>query len=188
MKRHGTLLVAICAALLIASPAAALQILANPASITLDSIVPDFLLGGDITLDYLGGDTVDNRTDWKLTVNGSALDVVALAFDTPIIDSGVTSDPNGLLDLSLDLSFVGLPVVGSVVGAFPFTSPMAEFFVQLEDTPSSAWLIHLDPDKTDKTLVSKTHIKFSVIPEPSAALVFAVGFAVAGVSHRRRRV
>lgn len=187
--------------LLVAGAASAVPITMTPGSVNIDTILG---AGNSFTLTYDGGDTSDNVLDFTVFGGGgtgflNALPSTALAaivFDgTSIIDAGDTV--GGLLDPNNVVT--GLGTSGGFAAAILIDSfgPSSEsFFIQLASTPTTATIYSVDVNFRGTTSlhdiltnsISKQDVRFvAAIPEPGAALVFAVGLLLTRGAIRRQR-
>jgi len=153
---------------MLAGSAAAVPISMDPGAVTVSG------LGKDFTLTFDSGDTSDNRLNFSIAGEISDLDHVI----------------NG----------IAIPEMGTVTALLidRFSPSSGSFFVETSATPTIATIYGLSVgdigevacigDVLGNIVDSKT-LRFSApgtpVPEPTAALVFAVGFLVVQASCRR---
>jgi hypothetical protein len=188
----------ILASLALAGSAAAVPISMDPGAVTVAG------LGNDFTLTLESGDTSDNRLDFSIAGGGGwgAMDFVpsmglaAMIFhDVSVLAAGETSDPYNVIN------GISIPDMGTVAALLidRFSPSSASFFVQTSATPTIATIYALSLGGTDEVgclgdifthIVDSKTVHFQTpgaqVPEPAAALVFAVGFLVVQASCRRR--
>jgi hypothetical protein len=184
--------------LALAGSAAAVPISMDPGAVTISGV------GNDFTLALDSGDTSDNRLTFSITGGGGwgVLDfmpstgLAAMIFHgVSVLDAGEISDPDGVIN------GISIPDLGTVAAILidRFSPSTASFFVQTSATPTIATIYGLGVgDFGDVTciggvfdnIVDAKRVRFgapgSQVPEPTAALVFAVGFLVVQASCRRR--
>lgn len=199
------LALAVCALLALgfAPAAGAAPISMDPGSVQVSTT------GNPFTLIFDGGDTSDNILNFTAQGGGGdgflpSTALVAIVFDgTDIIDAGDQYsglfDPNNVVR---GVAFDGTGVAAALL--LDSSAPSAEsFFLQLSSTPTTATLYSLDSisfsDITSlqdvlSNYVTAQDLRFSTaftsavpVPEPTSALVFAVGLIATHRAIRRRR-
>jgi hypothetical protein len=185
------------AGLLLAGSAAAVPISMDPGAVTISG------LGNDFTLTLDSGDTSDNRLDFSITGGGGwgagdyapSMGMAAMIFHgVSVLSAGEIIDPDNVIN------GISIPDMGTVAAILidRFSPSIASFFVETSATPTIATIYGLSlgdvgevaciGDVFDNIVDSKT-VRFtapgSQVPEPTAALVFAVGFLVVRARCRR---
>jgi hypothetical protein len=184
--------------LLLAGSAAAVPISMDPGAVTVSG------LGNDFTLALDSGDTSDNRLNFSIAGGGGwgatgfapSMGLAAMIFHgVSVLSAGEISDPDHVIN------GISIPEMGTVAALLidGFSPSSASFFVETSATPTIATIYGLSlgdigqiaciGDVFGNILDSKT-VRFSApgsqVPEPTAALVFAVGFLVVQAGCRRR--
>jgi len=192
-------------ALLLAAAASAVPISMTPGSVGIDTLLGQ---GNAFTLTYDGGDTSDNILDFTMHGGGGtgflgampSAALAAIVFDgTSIIDAGDSIGGT----LNPDNVVRGLALPGSGIAAALLVDVLSasseSFFLQLASTPTTATIYSLDLASIDlqnvhgigdilKSAVDKQSVRFvAAVPEPGAALVFAVGLLLTRGAIRRQR-
>jgi hypothetical protein len=201
MHRFRFAFIALCA-LTLAGSASAAPISMSPGSVSIETL---FGFGNDFTLDFDGGDTSDNILNFTVHGGGGLLfdpdipsvGLAAIVFDgATIIDAGDTIG-GGFLNPDNVLSGLTIPGTGFAAGLLldAGLASSESFFLQLDVIPTTATIysVHLgdfaggDFHEVLKNSVKSQKVAFSAaIPEPSAAIVFAVGLLVTRRAYRRR--
>jgi hypothetical protein len=184
--------------LALAGSAGAVPISMDPGATTVSGVGNDFT----ITLD--SGDTSDNRLTFSIAGGGgwgfldysrSEVLAVVVFHDVSVLIAGEIGDPHNVIN---GISFPDTGAVGALL-IDRFSPSSASFFVQTSATPTIATIYGLRVgdfgevagigDVFGNIVDSKT-VRFSTpgsqVPEPTAALVFAVGFLVVQAGCRRR--
>jgi len=189
------------AALVLAGPAAAVPISMDPGEVTISTVLG---LGNDFTLALDSGDTSDNRLAFSIAGGGGSgalgiqpsIGLAALVFDgVSVLSAGEIGDPNNLIN------GISTPDVGALAALLIdiFSPSDGSFYVETSATPTTATIYSLSigdlGDITDvgdifDKIVDSTTVSFSAAgphaPEPTAALVFGLGFLFVQASCRRR--
>lgn len=204
LKLRSLVLLSFPLALLVAGVASAAPISMTPGSVSIDTI---FGQGNAFSITFDGGDTSDNVLDFTVQGGGGhgfmgflpSTALAAIVFDgTTILDAGDTvggtlNPDNIVRGLSLPSSGVAAALLVDVF------DPTAEsFWLQLASTPTTATIYSLDignlsladiDDFSDvlRGAIDEQGVRFvAAIPEPSSALVFAVGLLITRGAFRRR--
>ena len=171
IRRFG-FLVALCS-LLVAGSASALTM--DPGIVSLDS-----RLGGTINYELVGASNNDTLLLFEVTTEPLVGDTVIIAFDSIVIGGRVVEDDDDIIAFNFPLLFETQIVIDVDQG-----TSSARFAVQLLEAPTRAsfW----QNPFTDKEN-PKAEVRFSsAVPEPNAAIIFAVGLLVVQGAVRRRR-
>jgi hypothetical protein len=195
-----SILLGALASLFIAGAAAAVPISMDPGAVMVSTV---FGFGNDFTLVLDSGDTADNRLQFSIAGGGGwgdmddmpSVGLAAMIFDDlSVLSAGEISDPDDVI------RGITLPEMGGVAALLiDRSSPSsASFFVETSVTPTTATIYSLSLAGTDGVrcagdivdhIVDSERVRFdspgSPIPEPTAALVFAVGFLVTQAGRRR---
>jgi len=161
-------------------------------------------LGNDFTLALDSGDTSDNRLEFSIAGGGGwstlgvapSIGLAALVFDgVSVLSAGEIGDPSNLLN------GISIPDLGAVAALLidVFSPSSASFFVETGATPTTATIYSLSlADVAEITslgdifdnIVDFETVSFSSpgphAPEPTAALVFGLGFLFVRASCRTR--
>jgi hypothetical protein len=185
--------------LALAGSAAAVPISMDPGAVTISGV------GNDFTLALDSGDTSDNRLEFSVAGGGgwgfldsmpSEVLAVVVFHDVSVLSAGELGSPyNNIID---GISIPDMDTVAAIL-IDRFSPSTASFFVETSATPTIATIYGLNVgDFGDVTcvgdvfgnIVGSTTVRFgtpgSQVPEPTAALVFAVGFLVVQAGCRRR--
>jgi hypothetical protein len=156
-----------------------------------DPVVIGSATGGSLSFSLVSGDSDTNLFLFSVTSDPIVFDVLSLEFDTQVFDAGVVDDPDGIIMAGF---FSNSAVTGFVVDFH--TESTATFYVQTESTPTSmsVWQGYMDPQLVASASFTLGSTSFqehlgdsaSVMPEPTAALVFAAGLVIVGSATRRR--
>lgn len=197
----GLVTAAVVVSLAGAASAAPIQMSPNPATV-------NAVLGYDFSLSLDSGDSDTNVLHFTAAGAGGcgmacpSTAIAALVFDgVSVLDAG---DANSGL-FSAGNVVRGLVTPGGAVAGLliDFGAPNSEaFWLALDATPTTATLYALNLDRLDQirsksdilaNIKDSTQLSFSTgsgpgaaVPEPSAALVFAVGLLVTQAGVRRR--
>jgi hypothetical protein len=188
------------ASLVLAGGAAAVPISMDPGAVTVSTVLG---LGNDFTLALDSSDTSDNRLNFSIAGGGGwgIMDILpsaglaAMIFDdVSVLNAGEISDPDHVIQ------GISLPEMGAVAALLidGFSPSSASFFVATSATPTTATIYSLSLgdigdvtslDEIFANIVDSETVRFSApgapMPEPTAALVFAVGFLMIQASRRR---
>jgi len=166
--------VAALGTLLVAGSASALTM--TPGTVELDS-----RLGGTIQYELVDSRANDTLLLFEVTTEPLVGDVVVIAFDSIVIGGGVVDDPDEIIKFNLPLLFETQVVIDVEEGA-----SSALFAVKLLKAPTRGAFFQ-NPLKDRDNPKVEVRFSSSAVPEPNAAIVFAVGLLVVQGAVRRRR-